>query len=229
MYLKKIRLKKRKRKTFTRKKNKLRKFKNIRKKSFKKTKKSHKIGGFPNPDYYKNLTLGVSKKTINASKNGEFESTYGEIKKCGIPKILSKVSKLGDGLNFYDLGCGQGKVLEEVYNHGNFSKIVGVELCPNRVSEAKLRVNNLKNTYVIEDNLLNKKYLEDADVIFLSNLCFNYKMQEKLEKLINERKNKNKLKIFASKKLNINFSNYEKMNVPMTWNDGHTMNIYEIN
>ena len=99
-----------------------------------------------------------------------------------IPYIM-KLAKVGKGDVFYDLGCGDGRVVIEAVKRG--AKGVCVDINPDLINEAKLKA-KAEGVYdkikFINTDFFNVS-LQDATVIYMYLLTFvNALLRDKLEK-----------------------------------------------
>lgn len=130
---------------------------------------------------------------------------------------------------FIDLGSGFGKVSIMVGQETNFNIADGVELSNERYKIAQ----HLKDTVIKNSNKVNfyNKDLFDIDlanynVIYTSNLCFNVDTNKNLSTKLSKEL-QNGTYIFASKPLNHKKLKFQKqINVEMTWNKNHLLNMY---
>lgn len=91
-----------------------------------------------------------------------FGAEYCPAEKKVIDKAI-KVSRLKKNEIFYDLGCGDGKVLLRVCNH--CKKAIGIEIDPLRAWISMLRCKG-KNIKIFRENMYNHN-LHNANVIFI--------------------------------------------------------------
>lgn len=118
-----------------------------------------------------NLTLTQQdhiKDLINLPDN----LVYGEITKIGV-KELSTYLKNYKGV-FYDIGCGNGKLLLHLSLISNFEKYVGIEISQIRINYA-LEINKIlcqENVNFICDDILNVD-ISDANFILMDDIMFS--------------------------------------------------------
>lgn len=103
----------------------------------------------------------------------ENHAFYNEVTRDGAEKMIEVLSKvMGKSAVFYDLGCGQGKLIMHLAIQTKMSKIVGIELSKERYDQA------LKNAEEIEfpftqPSIINADYrtvdLSDATVVYFDN------------------------------------------------------------
>lgn len=187
---------------------------------------------------------GLSGFGINSEKYPEHKITYGEVLPESIPvlyEIYSKYAPLNKisqpYRNFYDIGCGIGKVVIGMASHNTFLKCTGIEVVPERVVQAYTALQRLNNESVrkrIEflcismlDNSVN---YNNACWIFISNLCFDSETNEKLfEKLASEVKS-GSIIICSKANTSTNATNFEEINhisLPMSWSNESKVYIYK--
>ena len=160
--------------------------------------------------------------TLRQTVAVEYNYTYGELSKKGVAQLNNHIPKYMNVHTFYDLGCGDGKLLIHMSKlNKSIKKLVGVEIVPQRAIEADKAVmkNALQNKIsIIKDDLCNVNY-SDASVIYISNLCFtdylNHIIGTKLGKEV-----KPNTVIFASKPIYLTRSHQIKMvKVNQSWGD----------
>jgi hypothetical protein len=166
-----------------------------------------------------------------------FVNTYGEVTYEGYKNIMKGI-KCKNKV-FCDLGSGIGKLV--VYNGfgKNLKQSIGIELNSNRHKIAQQTLKNIrnnikggkrKNIKFINDTLFNKNYF-NYDIYFISNLCFNEKMNKKLAKYFKKYNTTKGATVFCSKKLPMrkNVRKVELINCPMTWDSSSTVYKYILN
>jgi Histone methylation protein DOT1 len=187
------------------------------------------------------LYNGLSGFGIDKEKYPEHKTTYGEILPESIPvlyEIFSKYAPLNKisqpYRNFYDIGCGIGKVVIGMASQHSFLKCNGIEVVPERIIQANTALQR------ISDESLRKRIeflcismLDDsvnytnACWIFISNLCFEKEINEKLfEKLSNEVKS-GCVVVCSKEHNNSTFEKLNHMSLPMSWSDQAKVFIYK--
>lgn len=184
--------------------------------------------------------MNVSGFGISPEDSKKFEqlgcaSTYGEITFQGVDTLLTKL-KLTNNDVFYDLGCGVGKMVVQVYLGSPVKKSVGIELCHDRAQKAL----NIKEQ-LIKDNKIEKdrtlafyqesfldSNLDDATIIYLASTCFPEDLMKKITDKIETLKPG--LRIATLKKLaeSAKLKLVEEFILPMTWSDSTTAYLYEL-
>lgn len=160
-------------------------------------------GSTKNKESYKNIVdlWDYSPSTVkNEDSKGRFVGVYGELTSKGTKKMLKNINT--KGLVFCDLGCGNGAAMKYADRHGKWKKVIGVEIVPSRVREARKSLKG-KKFDIREGSLFDNKHFEDADVYYVSNLLFTNKMQKELGQRFNERKKKGRFVVFSSRPLEV--------------------------
>ena len=177
----------------------------------------------------------IPKEEEEFIKNTGNDSTYGEITYEGVEKLIKKFNLKKEDC-FYDLGCGIGKMVIQIYLTTPAKKSCGIELSSSRTNKAKQIKRHLKQESkidqerqlkFIEGDILNAS-LEDASAIFISSLCFSDDLMEKITNKLSRLKNG--LKIATSQKLpnKETFKLIETINIPMTWSPSSPIYLYEL-
>lgn len=109
--------------------------------------------------------------------NFHCEFTYGETDFFSFGKLLT-LCDLKPNQVFWDLGCGAGKSCITAALFFPEITVKGVELLPNLCTIGKKSSETLKNIQIFEGDL-RKVDFSDADIIFISSVCF-------LDELLNE-------------------------------------------
>lgn len=145
-----------------------------------------------------NDTEKIFKKTGNVL-------TYGELTREGMIKMLHGTNT--NNKRFYDLGSGFGKtVIYGALDH-DFTKCIGIELAEERHNTAVLAKNKLKFENKNKIKLINGSFmnpsinLSNADIIWVSSLCFPNEIMTKLSKKLNNQLKQGTI-VFSSKKIN---------------------------
>ncbi len=165
----------------------------------------------------------IDKSVFDA--NG-YAATYGELTEQGMAEMLKSVNNR-EQKTFYDLGSGLGTPTILAGQRFGFEKSVGIELAKERHAEAVKRLNDLppdvKNKIEFYNQDLFESDIRDADVIFVSNLCFDEKTNSKLIKKI-ESEGKPGLTVFTSKKIESPRLKFQtSFPVEMTWSKSSTI------
>jgi SAM-dependent methyltransferase len=175
--------------------------------------------------------------TLSIGTSSE-HNTYGEVSPQGIRILYEKFKQyapLKSRRRFYDLGSGVGKVVlgMAVLNHELES--YGIEINPERARLASMAHSRIKTPHIqrrvhfIQDSIFNPSLrLKEACWIFVSNLCFDSEMQEKLSQKIDEVEPGTV--IICSRALNVSKERFEVLEnncvVPMSWSNSSSCWIY---
>lgn len=130
-------------------------------------------------------TIPESDEKTIVSHGGD--STYGEITYDGCRK-LAGVLKLGSRDKFYDLGCGTGGCVVQIYLTTPVKKSVGIEYAKSRYDLAlsvkkQLRTKGLmrakRTLQFIHGDILHENF-NDATAILFNSLCFKDAFMNKM-------------------------------------------------
>lgn len=179
---------------------------------------------------------GFLTNTIGTANN---YNTYGEVSPQGMRILYEKFKQyapLKSGRRFYDLGSGVGKVVlgMAVLNHD--LECYGIEIVPERARLASTAHSKIKNPHIqrrvhfIQDSIFNPSLrLKEACWIFVSNLCFDSEMQDKLSQKMDEVEPGTV--IICSRALNVSKERFEALEnncvVPMSWSNSSSCWIYK--
>ncbi len=185
---------------------------------------------------YKNHSgYGIAAQEEEFIKSAGSSSTYGEITYEGAQQLIDEFHLRAKDV-FYDLGCGVGKFVVQVYLNTPVKKAVGIELSKTRATNAGLVHRQLKRDGLIkknrklvfaEKNILDAN-LSDATAIFVSSLCFSDGMMERTtEKLAALKPG---LRVATSRELakNPKFELIKVMQIPMSWSQSSTVHFYRL-
>ena len=163
--------------------------------------------------------------------------TYCELKDESIPILYEIYSRyaplsniLGSYRNFYDIGCGVGKIVLGLTALNSSLKGVGIENISERVQQANTALQRLRDTSIKQRvEFVCLSYLDesvnygDACWVFISNDSSKQELVEKLERELNTGSI-----VVCSKEL---FSNrFEQLNyitLPMSWSDESKVYVYK--
>ncbi len=104
------------------------------------------------------LICGIS-QLISVIFGAPYFRTSDEVAKKAI-----KMVDIKSGENFYDLGCGSGRILKQVADNYN-ANVYGIEISPLQFLKAKILTIDNKNIHIYHKNVKIVN-LKDADVIF---------------------------------------------------------------
>ena len=186
------------------------------------------------------LYEGLSGFGSYKEKYPDHKTTYGEVLPESIPvlyEIFSKyapLSKISPSYrSFYDIGCGVGKVVIGMATHHSFLKSTGIEIVPERVICANTALQRIKDEslrkrieIVCISMLDDSVNYSNACWIFISNLCFDKQINEKIfEKLANEIKS-GCIIICSKSHSNIQFKQINYISLPMSWSNSSKVYVY---
>ena len=119
-----------------------------------------------------NLTNEQQSEYLRESTDLPENLVYGEITKKGV-KELSNYLNNYKGV-FYDIGCGNGRLLLHLSLISNFDKYVGVEISKTRIDYA-IEINktlNQERVIFICDDILNVD-ISEANFLFMDDIMFS--------------------------------------------------------
>lgn len=167
--------------------------------------------------------------------------TYGELKAESIPilyEIYSRYAPLSNILssyrNFYDLGCGVGKIVLGLTALNSSLKGVGIELVSERIQQANTALQRLRDTSIKQRvEFICLSFLDDsinysnACWIFISNLCFTDDTKQQLVEKLERELNTGSI-VVCSKELNsTKFEQLNHITLPMSWSDESKVYVYK--
>ena len=179
--------------------------------------------------------FGISAKDTSLIESHGCASTYGEITFEGVATLL-KILKLKDTDVFYDLGCGIGKMVVQVYLSSPVKKSVGIELSSERAENAFKAQEQLESDNKLKPGRTLAFYkesfldtdLSDATAIYLASTCFSDDIMQKVtNKLTTLKKG---LRVATLKQLapNNKFTLIDQFILPMTWSESTPVYLYEL-
>lgn len=157
------------------------------------------------------------------------EYTYGELTEKGLVNLLNEVNTKGK--IFYDLGSGKGNVLKyAAKNFDSLKQIVGIEIIKERHEQALLNTKPYPKISLYNDSFFSNKYnYNDADIIYISNLCFSKEMNKKLNKKISEEVKPGSI-IFSSKQLELTRdTTHKSITTEQTWSPDSNIHMLIVN
>jgi len=160
------------------------------------------------------------------------QSTYGYLTFSGMDDMLSQV-ETKDKV-FYDLGSGVGKPpVAAAMLFPDLKKCIGVELSKGRHDQGIAVLKDMKDKSVKEkirlyNGSMLDTVLDDADLIYISSLCFSHEFLKRLGKYLD-----NSLKVgtvvMTSKTIPMSRSELVgRPTVAMSWNSTHQLYHYVI-
>ena len=168
---------------------------------------------------------------IDYNFNKKYNLTYGELTNDGLKTMLNEIDT--ENKVFYDLGSGKGSVvINAVNNFPNLKKSVGIEIVKDRHNDAinKRDKEDLKDKieFIQEDIFSDKINLQDADIIYISNLCFSEEMNNSIAKKIDNEVKSGTI-VFTSRKIPLeNVGETSNTSVKQTWMNGSNIYINKI-
>jgi SAM-dependent methyltransferase len=199
----------------------------------KKTLKQRRI---PYERLYNDLTgFGVSVDGLEAHA-----TMYGELDNSSIPVLYeifssyAPLSKIASPYrNFYDIGCGIGKIVVGFAHQHSSLNTTGIEIVPERVKIAHTALERLRDESIKQRiEILCISMLDpsvnyaDACWIFVANLCFTPDVQTELvNKLVAE--TKAGCILICSKEIqHPQFDLCNKLTLPMSWSNESKVYVY---
>lgn len=190
----------------------------------------------PFPRLYNNL----SGFNVNTDNLAEHKTLYGEVLPESIPILfeifqkhapLTKITMAHK--NFYDLGCGIGKVVVGFTYLNSYIKTTGIEIVPERIQMANEALSRIRDSsiqsriefYCISmfDDSIN---YSNACWIWVSNLAFDKDNNSLLfEKLAKETK-KGCLIVCNKESDNKAFTYINAYTLPMSWSQTSKVHVY---
>jgi SAM-dependent methyltransferase len=176
-----------------------------------------------------------------ANSNENSNVTYGELKAESIPILYEIYSRyaplsniLGSYRNFYDLGCGVGKIVLGLTALNSSLKGVGIELVSERVQQANTALQRLRDTSIKQRvEFVCLSFLDDsinysnACWVFISNLCFTDDTKQQLVEKLERELNTGSI-VVCSKALNsTKFEQLNYITLPMSWSDESKVYVYK--
>jgi hypothetical protein len=175
---------------------------------------------------------------------GKYETTYGEVTPEGIQAMSALFSRYSPiqtmpagQRSFYDLGCGNGKVVIGMAMLHPEIQARGYEIVVDRAEQAKTALSRLKQARVAArcrfettSFLLPEVGLADACWIYVSNLCMNDETQGELAAKL-EKECRAGCVVVCSK--DIPFGDESPLvkvksgeNIPMSWSATSSVSVY---
>ena len=152
----------------------------------------------------------------------KYISAYGELTNNGLKTLFKNIET--ENKIFYDLGSGNGTLIIRSILLYNLKKAIGIELSKKRFEYAlnlynKIKNPELKNKINFYNDDLFLIDISDADIIYISNLCFSNRNNRELGLKI-KNSIKKKCIIFCSKEIPfISGENKSIINLSQSWNN----------
>lgn len=176
----------------------------------------------------------------NTTNLPDYKTTYGEVLPESIPILfeifqkhapLSKITMAHK--NFYDLGCGIGKIVVGFTYLNQYIKTTGIEIVPERIQMAnealsRIRENHIKSRiefYCISmfDNSIN---FSNACWIWVSNLMFTKEMNTELFNKFGKETKKGCLVVCSQKPETTHFTYLNEYTLPMSWSQSSKVYVF---
>lgn len=176
---------------------------------------------------------------VDASENSNI--IYGELKDESIPilyEIFSRYAPLSNIIssyrNFYDLGCGIGKIVLGLTALNSSLKGVGIEIISERVQQANTALQRLRDTSIKQRvEFVCLSFLDDsinynnACWVFISNLCFTDETKEQLLEKLERELNTGSIVVCSSQLNSTKFEQLNHVTLPMSWSDEFKVYVYK--
>ena len=176
---------------------------------------------------------------VDASENSNI--IYGELKDESIPilyEIFSRYAPLSNVIssyrNFYDLGCGIGKIVLGLTALNSSLKGVGIEIISERVQQANTALQRLRDTSIKQRvEFVCLSFLDDsinynnACWVFISNLCFTDETKEQLLEKLERELNNGSIVVCSSQLNSTKFEQLNHVTLPMSWSDEFKVYVYK--
>ena len=176
---------------------------------------------------------------VDASENSNI--IYGELKDESIPilyEIVSRYAPLSNVIssyrNFYDLGCGIGKIVLGLTALNSSLKGVGIEIISERVQQANTALQRLRDTSIKQRvEFVCLSFLDDsinynnACWVFISNLCFTDETKEQLLEKLERELNNGSIVVCSSQLNSTKFEQLNHVTLPMSWSDEFKVYVYK--
>gem|GEM_PF-2286729 len=171
-------------------------------------------------------------------------SVYGEIPYDSLQVILDG-EHFGPNDVVYDLGCGVGKVIVQIYLNTPVKKAVGIELCIRRYDGVAAMIKKFRQMDAYNERKCNGKMkreiafkkgdflkanLDDATIIYTCSTCFPVELMEEIVQKCRDI-NRLGLRVITLKELPDHETHgfrFERLyQLPMSWSKpGNTSNVY---
>jgi len=174
----------------------------------------------------------------NNSKYKDSQITYGEINYEGMDFLYEKINNNNKNINcFIDIGSGRGKLCFYMTSKIKIKHVLGIELVEERYKDAldiKLKIGKnkqIEKLEMINDDALNvnfNKYNHFNSCIYFSNLCWNESFTTKIFQKIYDEFPKGTIICCTTGTNNEKFTFLEKIQMPMSWSQTSSLNIYKL-
>lgn len=183
--------------------------------------------------YEERAGYGIDSKEEEIIRSNGSSPVYGEMTSEGID-ILNQELNLGAQDVFYDLGCGVGKIVVQLYLDTPLKKCVGVELSPTRIRHAEQVKSKLGEKKLLsekrqlefrKENML-ETGVDDATAIYVSSTCFSEAFMKNVVDKLAQLKPGLKLVTLSRLPENNVFELVKEMIIPMSWSNTTTVYIH---
>lgn len=179
------------------------------------------------------FNIAMQDRTLIEQHGGN--PTYGEITYDAVKTLIDDL-QLDSNDVFYDLGCGVGKMVMQIYLESPVKKSIGIELSQTRIDNAqKARQRLVGDGKLQHGRALNfrhgdilKSNISDATVLFMCATCFSEDfMRKATEKFAKLRPG---LLVVTLKHLapHPRFKLIKTHTLPMTWSSSSFVYVYEL-
>lgn len=191
--------------------------------------------------YWEQYSSSINEKDEKEFRALNHPPTYGYLTVQGFHKLLEEYHKKSQHQNpkiFYDLGSGLAmpNVMAATFIDG-LQQSIGIEFSESRHQSALEIVQNIGSKYsdvAKRITLLNGDILSDthnysnADMIWISSLCFGESLAHNLTAKLNAELKKG-TQVFTSKELvGLNYSYHNRFHAGMSWESQSSVNHYVI-
>jgi len=182
--------------------------------------------------YFSDVSSNIGHGDQETFKQHRSQSTYGYLTFGGMEDMLAQVET--NGKIFYDLGSGVGKPpLAALMLYPDLKKAIGIELSKARHEQGMQVIKKIKNANIesklqlIQGSMLDMDFC-DADIIYISSLCFSIDFQKRLGNHLDSCLRKGTI-VMSSKALPLARATLKgRTVVGMSWNSVHQLHEYEI-
>ena len=183
-----------------------------------------------NSEIFKNYNLDLEKTYVtNCDKTifneNSYSDVYGELTSDGLKKLFDSIDT--ENKIFYDFGSGTGNTIFRASINYNLKKCIGIELAHSRYMHSQKLLETINCTLI--KNKIDFRFgdflmedISDADIIYISNCCFNEETNKKIGKKIINTPLYKECVIFCSRELFLNIP-YETLYISQSWSDNTTI------
>lgn len=177
----------------------------------------------------------ISKEEVSFINSTGSDSTYGEIVYESVEALLKEFN-LGKEDVFYDLGCGVGKMVVQVYLNSPVKKSIGLELGHTRVTDAigvrekieKDKKLSEKQTLAFYEEDITKYDYSDATVVYMASTLFSDDMMKHMTDKLAKGKNGLRVATLVELSKSDKFELVKKIKLAMTWSSKSTIYLYRL-